>query len=130
MATRRCGTPTARAASPTRTWGFVGGDWQVAGTGDFSGNGEDGILWRNSNGDTALWNPNGSGGFAYQDLGAVPTSWQIAGTGDFTGNGQSGILWRNSNGDTALWNPNGSGGFTYDDLGVVGTNWSVHKIFA
>ena len=86
-------------------------------------------MWRNANGDTALWNPNGSGGFTYQDLGVVPTSWQIAGTGDFNGDGED-ILWRNANGDTALWNANGSGGFTYHDLGVVGTNWSVHKILA
>ena len=87
-------------------------------------------VWRNANGDTELWNPTGSGGFTYQDLGVVNTSWQIAGTGDFSGNGQSGILWRNTNGDTELWNPNGSGGFTFQDLSVVSTSLSVHKIFA
>ena len=87
-------------------------------------------MWRNANGDTSLWNPNGSGGFTPQDLGVVNTSWQIAGTGDFTGTGEDSILWRNTNGDTSLWNPNGSGGFTHQDLGVVSTSWSVHKVFA
>ena len=77
-----------------------------------------------------MWNPNGSGGFTYQNLGDVNTSWQIVGTGDFSGNGESGILWRDTDGDTELWNPNGSGGFTYQNLGVVNTSWSVHKIFA
>ena len=87
---------------------------------------EAGVLWRNStNGDVEIWNPNGSGGFTYDNLGAVNTSWQIAGTGDFNGSGEAGILWRNTNGDTELWNPNGSGGFTYDDLGVVGTSWQI-----
>ena len=95
---------------------IVGGDWQIAGTGDFNGASEAGVLWRNADGDTELWNANGSGGFVGQDLGVVPTSWQVAGTGEFKGEGVlngagEGILWRNSNGDTELWNPNGSGGF-------------------
>jgi hypothetical protein len=86
---------------------------------------EAGILWQNANGDTVLWNPNGSGGFTPEDLGVVPTSWQIAGTGDFNGAGEAGLLWRNADGDTALWNPNGSGGFVNQDLGVVGNSWQI-----
>jgi hypothetical protein len=54
----------------------VGGR-QTVGTGDFTGSGEDGILWRNTNGDTQLWNPNGSGGFTGEDLGVVPASWSV-----------------------------------------------------
>jgi hypothetical protein len=83
------------------------------------------ILWRNSSGDVALWNPNGSGGFTFEDLGVVGSDWQIEGTGAFNGSGADGILWRNSNGDVALWNPNGSGGFTFGDLGVVGASWLI-----
>jgi hypothetical protein len=89
-----------------------------------------GILWRDANGDTELWNANGSGGFTGEDLGVVGPSWHVAGTGDFTGTGEDSVLWQNSNGDTELWNANGSGGFTGEDLGVVSTSWSVHKIFA
>jgi V8-like Glu-specific endopeptidase len=107
--------------------GIVNTSWQIQGTGDFTGNGEDGILWRNTNGDTELWNPNGSGGFTYENLGIVNTSWQIQGTGDFTGNGEDGMLWRNTDGDTELWSPNGSGGFTYDNLGVVDSSWTIFK---
>jgi hypothetical protein len=44
---------------------------------DFSGTGEDSILWRNASGDTALWNANGSGGFTGEDLGVVPASWSV-----------------------------------------------------
>ena len=133
------------ASGDTELWnangsgGFIGQDlgvvptsWRIAGTGDFGGAGKglldgagEGILWRNANGDTELWNANGSGGFAGDDLGVVPTSWQIAGTGDFTGTGKDSILWRNANGDTELWNPNGSGGFVGDDLGVVPTSWQI-----
>ena len=105
--------------------GIVPTSWQIAGTGDFNGDGQSGILWRNTNGDTELWNSNGSGGFTAQDLGIVSNSWQIAGAGDFAGNGLSDILWRNTNGDTNLWNSNGSGGFTYQDLGIVPTSWQI-----
>ena len=83
------------------------------------------ILWRNTNGGTELWNPNGTGGFTFDSLGVVNTDWQIAGTGDFAGTGEAGILWRNTNGGTELWNPNGTGGFTFDSLGVVNTDWQI-----
>jgi hypothetical protein len=55
----------------------VGTSWQIAGTGDFTGNGQSGILWRNANGDTELWNPNGSGGFVGEDLGVVGGGWSV-----------------------------------------------------
>ena len=106
--------------------GVVGGGWQIAGTGDFSGNGADSILWQNSSsGDVGLWTPNGSGGFANEDLGVVGGGWRIAGTGDFNGGGADGILWQNSSsGDVVLWNPNGSGGFKPEDLGVH-SGWQI-----
>ncbi len=90
------------------------------------GEGAAGVLWRNTDGNVELWSPNGSGGFAYHDLGVVNTSWQIAATGDFTGNGEDGILWRNTaTGGVELWNPNGSASFTYDSLGVVNPSWEI-----
>ena len=105
--------------------GIVNNSWQIAGTGDFNGDGHADILWRNANGDVDLWNSNGNGGFTGQDLGIVSDSWQIAGTGDFNGDGHSDILWRNVNGDVDLWNSNGNGGFTGQDLGSVGNSWKI-----
>ena len=88
--------------------------------------GAGGVLWRNTDGGVELWSPNGSGGFAYHDLGVVDTSWQIAATGDFIGKGEDGVLWRNTaTGGVELWNPNGSGGFAYVSLGVVNASWEV-----
>jgi hypothetical protein len=86
---------------------------------------EAGVLWQNTNGDVELWNPNGSGGFTYDSLGAVNSSWQIAGTGAFNGASEAGILWRNTDGSVELWNSNGSGGFTYDNLGSVSSSWQI-----
>jgi ELWxxDGT repeat protein len=86
---------------------------------------EAGVLWQNSNGDTELWNPTGSGGYAGEDLGVVGGGWQIAGTGAFNGASEASILWRNANGDTELWNPNGSGGYVGENLGVVDPSWQI-----
>ena len=59
--------------------GIVPTNWQIARVGDFNGDGSADILWRNSNGDTNLWDSNGSGGFTHLDLGVVPSSWKIQG---------------------------------------------------
>jgi V8-like Glu-specific endopeptidase len=93
------------------------------------GQGAAGVLWRNSStGGVELWSPNGSGGFAYHDLGTVDSSWQIAATGDFAGNSEDGILWRNTaTGGVELWNQNGSAGFTYDSLGIVNPSWEIQE---
>ena len=123
-AIRRCGTPTARAGLPFRIWASSARTGRSPGPAISTG-GRSAFYGATSNGDTALWNPNGSGGFAFHDLGIVGNDWQVAGTGDFTGSGESSILWRNANGDTELWNPNGSGGFVGADLGVVGNDWKI-----
>ena len=50
--------------------GAVNSSWQIAGTGDFTGTGDGGIVWRNtSTGGVELWNPNGAGGFSYREFG-------------------------------------------------------------
>ena len=70
-ATRISGIRTARAASRAIDLGVVSTSWQTAGTGDFTGNGLSDIFWRNSDGDTYLWNSNGAGGFTGEELGVV-----------------------------------------------------------
>ena len=114
--------------------GDVNSSWQIEGTGDFNGAAEglipeDGILWRNTNGDVELWNSDGSGGFTYQNMGGVNTGWQIAGTGNYDNYYQDSILWRNTSGDVELWNSNPfqfpSASFTYLNLGDVNSSWQI-----
>jgi hypothetical protein len=92
---------------------------------DFNGDGETDILWRNTTGDTAIWNSNGAGGFTGQDLGVVDNSWQAAGIADFNGDDKADLLWRNTSGEAAIWDSNSSGGFTAQDLGNLGSVWQV-----
>ena len=81
--------------------------WQIAGTGDFNGDGKADILWRNSStGLLAIWEMDGTTllpGTGYISNNPALT-WQISGTGDFNGDGKADILWRNSStGQLAIW---------------------------
>ena len=88
--------------------------WNVAGIGDFNGDGKSDILWRNANGSLIDWTMNGSQVTASQQitLGGTATSpdssWSVAGIGDFNGDGKSDVLWRNTNGSLIDWTMNGS----------------------
>ena len=89
--------------------------WSVAGIGDFNGDGDDDILWRQgSTGSLAMWLMDGStisqsATPTYQGSAVSPgASWSVAGIGDFNGDGDADILSRNSNGSLAEWLMNGS----------------------
>ena len=106
-------------------------DWQVAGTGDFNGDGRDDILWRNTDGTVSNWLGTATGGFTPNDANAArfaPTDWHVVGTGDFNGDGRDDILWRNDDGSLSDWLGQADGGFVLNDaiaLTVVPTAWIV-----
>jgi len=71
--------------------------WQVAGSGDYNGDGRADILWRNSS--TGVnWIYFMSGAVVDDSIrvNTVPTNWLLAGNGDYNGDGMSDILWRHS----------------------------------
>jgi hypothetical protein len=86
--------------------------WEIAGTGDFDGDTDTDILWRNYgagpfSGWNVIWYMNTAGGITgYGYLsGITDLGWRIVGTGDFDGDGDTDILWRNCGaGDFAGWN--------------------------
>src|SRR5947207_6565396 len=74
-------------------------NWQVAGIGDFDGDGKDDILWRNSvTGQNYIYFMNGTSILPSEGYirTVADTTWQIVGVGDFDGDGKADILWRNS----------------------------------
>jgi len=84
---------------------------EVAGVGDFNGDGKADILWRNtSTGMVTMWLMNGTSRINWAVL-VEPgnTDWTVAGVGDFNGDGKADILWRNtSTGMVTMWLMDGS----------------------
>lgn len=106
------------AASGDVTYGGVAvnpdASWSVAGVGDFDGDGNSDILWRNNNGSLAEWQMNGSTialseRITFAGIAVTPdATWHAVEIGDFNGDGSSDILWRNDNGAMAEWLMNGN----------------------
>jgi hypothetical protein len=100
-----------------------------SGTGDFDGDGKTDILWRDTSGNVAIWemngttvlNPNTAG------IGSVVTSFLIAGSGDFNADGKSDVLWRDTSGNVAIWEMNGTSVLNPNTAGVgnVPTVWTI-----
>jgi hypothetical protein len=109
----------------------VPSDWQIAGTGDFNGDGRVDVLWHNADGRITDWLGTASGGFSDNVANAyngVSTDWQIAATGDFNGDGRADILWRNADGRITDWLGTPNGGFAPNSGNFytsVGTNWQI-----
>ena len=87
-----------------------GSHWNVAGTGDFNGDGMSDIFWRGAAGEVGIWQMNGT---EIQDSSLVTLGghavnvdndkWSVAGIGDFNGDGNSDVLWRSASGEVGLW---------------------------
>lgn len=105
--------------------------WQVAGVGDFNGDGRDDILWRSTTGTLSNWLGTATGGFVINDANAfthIPLEWHVVGTGDYNGDGRDDILWRSDTGAVSNWLGTASGGFIINDPAAyaqVETSWRI-----
>ena len=110
----------------------VGPDWQIAGLGDFNGDGRDDVLWRRSNGQVSEWLGTANGGFGTNSAVAhnVGLDWHVAGIGDFNGDGRDDVLWRRDNGQLTKWLSTNDGRFASNSAVAnnVGLDWDIAGI--
>jgi hypothetical protein len=108
-------------------------NWQVAGVGDFDGDGSADLFWRNTvTGENYLYPMNGTTILASE--GYVRTvadqNWQIVATGDFDGDGIDDVLWRNaSTGENYIYPMHGTAikGNERSIRTVADQNWQVKR---
>ena len=120
------------AANTVNINSMVPTNWHVAATGDFNGDGQVDILWRNDSGQLSDWLGTSNGSFVSNSANLssiVTTDWQIVGTGDFNGDGISDILWRNTNsGQLSDWLGTSNGSFVSNSANLsstVTTDWQI-----
>ena len=106
-----------------------GGTWSIVGTGDFNGDGKSDILWRDTSGNVAIWEMNGTTilNQATSFVANVATNWSVFGNGDYNGDGKSDILWHDGSGNVAIWEMNGTTVLNQANSFVsnVGGTWTI-----
>ena len=106
--------------------GTLSTDWQLAGTGDFNGDGKTDVLWHHPNGSIKIWEINTSGGNVELSLCSVPNDWKIVDTGDFNADGRAYLLWHQDvTGITAAWELNGNSVIGNHGIGTLTTDWHI-----
>ena len=83
------------------------------------------IIWRDTNGDIAIWLMNGAGMASSAGLGNVPATWSIVGQRDFDGDGTADLLWRDTSGNTSIWFMSGTAVASSAGVGNIPANWTV-----
>ena len=101
--------------------------WAINGFGDFDGDGNSDILWRNSvNGNVSIWLMNGTTIAQQTNSGGATNDWQIHGVGDFNGDGKSDILWRDTvTGEVSIWMMSGGSQISTFNPPTKPTSWKI-----
>lgn len=107
----------------------VTGEWYVGGLGDFNGDTNLDILWRNSNtGLTGVWLMNGTNVASYTPIDAITeVAWLIESVADFNGDSKPDVFYRNSiTGENLLWMMDGISFLSAEgSLPSLPTSWSM-----
>jgi subtilisin family serine protease len=108
-------------------------DYEIAGVGDFNGDGSADILWRSTtSGYHVMWFMQGASimNNSSVPVGTVTPSWKVAGVADLNGDGKADILWRNSaSNDIASWIMNGAQISAQQSVqGGVDPNWVIKAV--
>ena len=126
---------TTAAASQFLTPGQIAdGNWRIAGSGDFNGDGKPDLVWQHANGSLLVWYMNGATAIGSELLnpGQISDpSWSIVGVGDFNGDARPDLMWQHPSGWLSVWYMNGRNlvGGTYFNPGLTGdANWRIRAV--
>src|SRR5262245_14430118 len=111
-------------ANGAQPLGFGPVDFAVQGVGDFDGDGDSDVLWRN---DTTLvsWELS-DGNFLFQlDQAHASNLWRVGGTGDFDGDGDDDVVWQHAEGAVTLWEMAGGNYEHNHNLPAVDQGWTI-----
>jgi hypothetical protein len=97
----------------------------MAAPADFSHDGKDDILWRNSSGAVTLWSMNGAQKLADQAVSTLGLDWTVASSADFNGDGKPDLLLRHDSGWLALWTMNGAQKVGDQVIQQMGNDWHL-----
>src|SRR5204863_9934497 len=102
--------------------------WQLAGVGDFNGDGNTDLVWRaTANGAMEVWYQNGTAYLGYASLPTVPLNMTLAAVADFTGDGKPDLVWQNTRtGAAELWTMDGVTRTAVTALSVQGADANWH----
>lgn len=109
----------------------VGGNWYVAGLGDYGGDPGLDIVWREINsGYTAVWVMNGASYSTVLNIDHLPgIEWTLTAGKDFNQDGEPDFLFRNySTGQNIIWLMNNTSFVAARSLPDLTGNWSIDAI--
>ncbi|MBL9147130.1 MAG: VCBS repeat-containing protein [Phycisphaerae bacterium] len=105
----------------------IASNWQVQATGDLDGDGNDDIVWRNTqDGQVNGWLMDGLVRKAGGSIGAIALDWTLETSADLDGNGKGDLVWRN--GTTTQvngWMMDGLTKLSGGAIGTTGSGWTV-----
>lgn len=102
-------------------------EWTMVGAGDFNGDGQSDVAWRNTaTGQNGFWLFSSGTPVATYIQSVPDQSWEIQATGDMNGDGKTDLLWRNvSTGSNLVWLMDGA---THTEVSLPAesdTTWSM-----
>jgi hypothetical protein len=110
-------------------------NWQIIGTGDFTGDGRQDILWKSDTGTVTDWLGTMTGGFTNNGSNFMihaDANWHVVGIGDFNGDLRDDLLWQNDAGQLSDWLGQVNGAITPNAQNfnfALGTQWHVQDAF-
>jgi hypothetical protein len=102
--------------------------WSVQALGDFNGDYNTDVIWRNTSGDTAVWLMSGSTRTATALVANIPVAYNIEGVADFDGDLKDDLLLRDSSSNLTILKMNGTGTPTSIALGAVAATAHLSEI--